>query len=77
MTRGIASLVTTSDGEKIANPKNINKLHKKLRLAQKSLSRKTKGSNNYHKARIKVARIHAKIKDSRFDYTHKRAHSTD
>ncbi|NEO56771.1 MAG: transposase, partial [Okeania sp. SIO3B5] len=68
---GITSLLTTSDGEKIANPKNFNKLYKKLRLAQKSLSRKTKGSNNYHKARLKVARIHAKIKDSRLDYTHK------
>ena len=68
---GITSLLTTSDGEKFANPKNHYKLHKKLRLAQKSLSRKTKGSNNYHKARIKVARIHAKIKDSRLDYTHK------
>ncbi|NES65210.1 MAG: transposase [Okeania sp. SIO2D1] len=71
MTRGITSLVTTSDGEKIANPKNINKLHKKLRLAGKSLKRKTKGSNNYQKARLKVATIHAKIKDSRGDYTHK------
>ncbi|NEQ77258.1 MAG: IS200/IS605 family element transposase accessory protein TnpB [Okeania sp. SIO2C9] len=68
---GITSLVTTSDGEKIANPKNINKLHKKLRLAGKSLSRKTKGSNNYQKARLILARIHAKIKDSRLDYTHK------
>ncbi|NEP87484.1 MAG: hypothetical protein F6K18_11965 [Okeania sp. SIO2C2] len=36
-------------------------MHKKLRLAQKSLSRKTFGSNNYQKARFKVARIHAKI----------------
>ena len=71
MTRGITSLVTTSDGKKIANPKNINKLRKKLRLAGKSLSRKTLGSNNYQKARLKVARIHAKIKDSRLDYTHK------
>ncbi|NET45958.1 RNA-guided endonuclease TnpB family protein [Okeania sp. SIO2B3] len=68
---GITSLLTTSDGEKVANPKNLNKLHKKLRLAQKSLSRKTKGSNNYQKARLKVAIIHAKIKDSRLDYTHK------
>ncbi len=68
---GISSLLTTSDGEKLANPKNINKLHKKLRLAQKSLCRKTKGSNNYQKARLKVARIHAQIKDSRLDYTHK------
>ncbi|WP_375341064.1 RNA-guided endonuclease InsQ/TnpB family protein [Okeania sp. SIO2B3] len=68
---GITSLITTSDGEKVANPKNLNKLHKKLRLAGKSLDRKTKGTNNYHKARLKVARIHAKIKDSRLDYTHK------
>ncbi|MGD1704349.1 RNA-guided endonuclease InsQ/TnpB family protein [Dapis sp. BLCC M229] len=68
---GIASLLTTSDGEKVANPKNIKKLHKKLRLAQKSLDRKTKGTNNYQKARLKVAKIHAKIKDSRLDYTHK------
>ncbi len=74
---GITSLLTTSDGKTFANPKNINKLHKKLRLAQKSLSRKTFGSNNYQKARLKVARIHAKIKDSRLDYTHKRAHSTN
>ena len=69
---GITSLVTTSDGEKVANPKNLQKLHKKLRLAQKSLDRKTdKKSNNYQKAKLKVARIHAKIKDSRLDYTHK------
>ena len=74
---GITSLITTSDGEKVANPKNLNKLHKKLRLTQKSLDRKTKGSNNYQKARLKLARIHAKIKDSRLDYTHKRAYSTN
>ena len=33
---GIISLITTSDGEKVANPRNLKKLHKKLRLAQKS-----------------------------------------
>ena len=69
---GITSLLTTSDGEKVANPKNLQKLHKKLRLAQKSLDRKTdKKSNNYQKVRLKVAKIPAKIKDSRGDYTHK------
>ncbi|MGB3510238.1 MAG: transposase [Microcoleaceae cyanobacterium] len=47
----------------------FNKLHKKLRSTQKLLSRKIKGSYNYQKARLKVARIHAKIKDSRLDYT--------
>ena len=55
----------------MANPKNLQKLHKKLRYDQKSLSRKIKGSNNYQKTRLKVARIHALIKDSRLDYTHK------
>ncbi len=68
---GISSLIATSDGTKVNNPKYFNQLYKKLRLAQKSLSKKTKGSKNYHKARFKVARIHGKIKDSRLDYTHK------
>ncbi|WP_143437718.1 transposase [Hydrocoleum sp. CS-953] len=69
---GITSLLTTTDGDKVANPKNLQKLHKKLRLAQKSLDRKPdKNSNNYHKARLKVAKIHAKIKDPGGDYTHK------
>ncbi len=68
---GISSLFTTSDGEKVANPKHFNKLYKKLRLAQKSLSRKVKGSNNREKARVQVARIQAPIADSRRDHTHK------
>ena len=68
---GISNLLTTSDGEKIANPKHFNRLYQKLRVAQKLLSRKTKGSNNRHKARIQVARIHAKIKDLRTDFLHK------
>ena len=55
----------------MANPKNFQRLYKKLRYDQKSLSRKTKGSNNYQKTRLKVARIHALIKDSRLDYNHK------
>jgi putative transposase len=68
---GITSLLCTSDGEKIANPKHFNRLYKKLKVAQKELSRKTKDSNNRHKARLKVARIHAKIKDARTDFLHK------
>ncbi len=68
---GISSLLTTSDGKKIANPKHFNRLYKKLKVAQKELSRKTKGSSNRHKARLKVAKIHAKIKDVRTDFLHK------
>ncbi len=68
---GISSLITTSDGEKITNPKHFNRLYQKLRVAQKELIRKTKGSNNRHKARLKVAKIHAQIKDARTDFLHK------
>ena len=68
---GITSLVTTSDGEKIANPKHFNNKYRKLRAAQKTLSRRQKGSKNREKARIVVARILAQIKDSRKDFLHK------
>ncbi len=68
---GISRLITTSDGEKIANPKHFNRLYQKLKAAQKELSRKTKGSLNRYKARLKVAKIHARIKDARTDFLHK------
>jgi putative transposase len=68
---GVTSLVATSDGEKIANPKHFKRLKRKLRQAQKALSRKVKGSNNREKARQQVARIHAQIADARKDFLHK------
>ncbi len=68
---GVSSLISTSDGEKIVNPKHFNRLYHKLKVAQKELSRKTKGSNNRDKARLKVAKIHASIKDARTDFLHK------
>lgn len=68
---GISSLITTSDNQKISNPKSFDKYYQRLRKAQKSLSRKQKDSNNRIKARLKVARVHAKIADSRQNYLHK------
>jgi putative transposase len=68
---GITSLIATSDGEKIANPKHFKRLRYKLRQAQKALSRRTKGSNNREKARVAVARIQAAIADARKDFLHK------
>ena len=68
---GITSLIATSDGDKIANPKHFKRLRKKLRRFQKDLSRKQKGSNNRRIARCKVAKIHAQIADSRNDFLHK------
>ncbi len=68
---GITSLIATSNGDKIANPKHFKQLRKKLKQVQKVLSRKQKGSNNRHKARLQVAKVHAAITDARKDFLHK------
>ncbi|MCY7272878.1 MAG: transposase, partial [Phormidesmis sp. CAN_BIN44] len=68
---GITSLMALSTGEKVVNPKGFAAKCAKLRKVQKSLSRKQKGSNNRHKARIKVARVYAEISDARLDFLHK------
>lgn len=68
---GIKDAVITSDGVVVANPKFYANAELKLAKAQRLLSRKQKGSRNRAKARVKVARIHAKIADSRNDWTHK------
>ena len=68
---GISSLLTTSDGDKIANHRHLKRHRRKLKQVQKALSRKQLGSNNRHKARVKVARVHGNITDSRKDFVHK------
>ena len=68
---GIASLVTTSDGEKIEGVADTRKLDKKLARQQRELSRKKKGSNNRKKQKIKVARVYEKIANRRKDHLHK------
>jgi putative transposase len=68
---GITSLITLSSGEKVTNPKHEQRDRDRLALAQRRLSRKAKGSNNRAKARLKVARIHARIADRRGDHLHK------
>ncbi|MFU8872089.1 RNA-guided endonuclease InsQ/TnpB family protein [Micromonospora sp. SL4-19] len=68
---GITSLVTLSTGEKITNPRHERADRRKLAHAQRELSRKAKDSRNRAKARLKVARIHARIADRRRDLLHK------
>ena len=68
---GIASLVTTSDGEKIGGVADTRKLEKKLAREQRKLSRKKKGSNNRAKQKIRVARAYEKIANKRKDHLHK------
>lgn len=68
---GITSLVTLSTGEKVANPRHERRDRKKLARAQRMFSRKEKGSANRAKAKLRVARIHGKIRDRRLDVLHK------
>jgi putative transposase len=67
---GISALVTDSDGNTIANPRTINRFQQRMRRAQKALSRKVKGSSNRRKAKVRVARIHARIADIRQNHLH-------
>lgn len=68
---GIKEFCITSDGKIIENPKYLKKSLDKLAKLQRDLSRKTKGSSNCNKARIKVARLHEHIANQRKDFLHK------
>ena len=68
---GIKDFAITSDGVKYNNPKYLQKSLDKLAKLQRELSRKTRGSSNWNKARIKVARLQEKIKHQRQDYLQK------
>lgn len=68
---GIKDFLVLSTCERIANPRNINRSAKKLRRAQRRLSRRVKGSNNRNKQRKIVARIHEKVANRRKDFLHK------
>lgn len=68
---GITSLITLSTGEKVVNPKHEKRDRARLKRAQQNLCRKAKGSNNRAKARLKVAKIHGRIRDRRLDGLHK------
>jgi putative transposase len=68
---GVKSFLITSDGETIDNPKYYARDEKKLAKAQRKQARKKKGSKNRNKARIKVARLHARIADTRRDFQQK------
>ncbi len=71
---GIKDLLITSDGEKFENIQTTKKYADKLTKEQRKLAHKVKGSNNWSKQRIKVARLHEKIHNTRIDNLHKISH---
>ncbi len=70
---GLNNLIVTSDGEAIPNPRFLRKASKRLRRAQRVLSRRQKGSANRAKARHRVAVLHRKVRETRLDHAHKTA----
>lgn len=68
---GLKDFAVLSNGRVIENPKFFRKLERKLKKAQRVLSRKVKGSANRAKARLAVARVHEKIRHQRDDWINK------
>ena len=68
---GIKDYAILSNGKKYANPKILSKSEERLKVLQRRLSRKKKGSNRRSIARLKVARQHEKIRNQRQDFLHK------
>lgn len=68
---GIKSYLVTSDAVEIENPKHYRRALKKVRQANKKLSRSVKGSNNRAKAKTKLAQVHERITNVRDDFLHK------
>lgn len=68
---GIKNFAITSDGKVYENKKLFKKQQKRLRIEQRSLGRKKKGSKNREKQKLKVAILHEKVRNQRTDYLHK------
>lgn len=67
---GLTDVIVDSNGGKVTNPKHFERSQARLRRIQQSLSRKTKGSNNYNRTRIKVAKVQQRIANQRKDLLH-------
>jgi putative transposase len=71
---GLDKFVATSEGLVIDRPRFLDSLHRKLKLLQRRLKTKQKGSNNRHKLNRKIARLHQRVSDTRKDWHFKLAH---
>ncbi len=73
---GVKIFAQVSNGEKIIVDKahDLSKVIARVKKLQKSLSRKQKGSNNYKRVKLKLAKAHLKIKNKREDFLHKVSH---
>ncbi len=68
---GVRDLAVTSRGERIANPRHLDRKARNLARYQRRLARCRKGSANRAKAAAKVVRAHRKVRASRADFLHR------
>lgn len=68
---GLKDFAVTSDGEKVEHPKFLKKKMKKLKRAQRTVSRRKKGGKNREKAKKKLAQAHYEVRCQRLDFLHK------
>ena len=68
---GISKLATLSDGTSFENLKSTQESANMLRRLNKALARKKKGSENWKKAKARLANLHYKISCRRSDHIHK------
>ena len=71
---GLKTFLTANDGTEIKSPLFFNEFHSLLRKANKNLSSKKKGSNNWNKAKKHLVRIHEFVSNKRKDWFWKLAH---
>ena len=71
MDVGLTDFATLSTGEKITNPRHLEKKARRLARYQRQMARKQRGSKNRAKAKQKVARAHSKVRAARRDFLHK------
>lgn len=68
---GVNDFAVISDGERIANPRHLEKKQRNLARYQRRMARKQPGSSNRRKAKIKVARACRKVRNARTDFLHR------
>ncbi|MFE9956641.1 RNA-guided endonuclease InsQ/TnpB family protein [Micromonospora sp. NPDC005299] len=68
---GLKDFAVTSDGERIANPRLLERKARNLARYQRRMAHCQRGSNNQRKAKGKVARAHRKVRNARQDFLHR------
>ncbi|NJK55451.1 MAG: IS200/IS605 family element transposase accessory protein TnpB [Pleurocapsa sp. SU_5_0] len=68
---GLTHFAILSTGEKIENPRLHKKMLKKIKLANRRLAKAKRDSNRRKKRKLRLAKLHVKVKDARTDFLHK------